>query len=322
MNIFAELFKNLIYRPELNLLKFFFNLTNDIGLSIIILATIINLVLWPLYISTYLNSQKVRYLQPKLKELQAKYKDNQQDLLKATMDFNKKHGVNNSAFLWVILGQIFFAAGLWTLTKEVSDGNNVLYGLYDFIFKTNSTTFNTKAFNFLDIGKNAGDFLWLPLLSSIFSFIYGMYTFRWSPKLPPVPKPNLPEEKKKDDKTAAFDPESFQKSIEFQTIYIMPGILFIFNYNLPIGVNIYFCTVNFLSLVRQIYISKFYSSHTLKFIEDLSASDPDENDNVGEILNEDIEFDPSDKKLILKGKSVKKAGQKSAKSANPKAGKK
>jgi YidC/Oxa1 family membrane protein insertase len=311
MNIFADIFKNLIYQPELNLLKFFFDITNDIGLSIIILATLINLILWPLYISTYLNSQKVRYLQPKLKELQAKYKDNQQELLKATMSFNKKHGVNNSAFLYVIIGQILFAAGLWTLTKEVSNDNAVLHGLYNSIFGTDSATFNTRAFGFLNIGKHAGDFIWLPLLSSFFSFIYGMYSFRWSPKLPPVPKPNLPVEKKKDDKPAAFDPESFQKSIEFQTIYVMPAILFIFNFNLPIGVNIYFCTVNFLSLVRQIYITRFYSSHTLKFIEDLAKSDPElEKD----LLITDVEVATKVDKPKTKKKTVtKKAKIKSKK---------
>jgi YidC/Oxa1 family membrane protein insertase len=312
MNIFTDFFKYFIYQPELNLLKFFFNITNDIGLSIIILATLINLVLWPLYISTYLNSQKVRYLQPKLKELQARYKDNQQDLLKATMEFNKKHGVNNSAFLWVILGQILFAAGLWTLTKEVSDGNNVLYGLYNFVYGFDSTTFNTKAFNFLDIGKPASAFIWLPLLSSFFSFIYGMYSFRWSPKLPPVPKPNLPEPDKKDDKLAAFDPESFQKSIEFQTIYVMPAILFFFNFNLSIGVNIYFCTVNFLSLVRQVYISRFYSSHTLQFIEDLAKTDPEfEEDFVitdVEVATQNLK---PKKKVIIKKNKAKKSIKKS-----------
>jgi YidC/Oxa1 family membrane protein insertase len=308
MNVFADFFKYFIYQPELNLLKFFFNLTNDIGLSIIILATLINLVLWPLYISTYLNSQKVRYLQPKLKELQVRFNDNQQDLLKATMEFNKKHGVNNSAFLYVIIGQILFAAGLWTLTKEVSDGNSVLYGLYKFIYGIDSTTFNTKAFNFLDISKSAGDFIWLPLLSSFFSFIYGMYSFRWSPKLPPVPKANLPEEKKKDNAPPAFDPESFQKSMEFQTIYVMPAILFLFNYNLPIAVNIYFCTVNFLSLVRQIYISRFYSSHTLQFIEDLAKTDPEFEDDF---VITDVEvaaqnLKPKKKKVVKKNK-VKKS---------------
>lgn len=311
MNIFADIFKYLVYQPELNLLKFFFNITNDIGLSIIILATIINLVLWPLYISTYLNSQKVRYLQPKLKELQARYKDNQQELLKATMDFNKKHGVNNSAFLYVIIGQILFAAGLWTLTKEVSDGNSVLYGLYDFIYGVDSTTFNTKAFNFLNIGKPAGDFIWLPLLSSFFSFIYGMYSFRWSPKLPPVPKPNLPEDKKKDDKLAAFDPESFQKSIEFQTIYVMPAILFVFNYNLPIGVNIYFCTVNVLSLVRQIYITRYYSHHTLKFIEDLAKTDPEfEEDTIVTDVEVATQTQKPKKKIGNKKNKAKKLGKK------------
>ena len=305
MNFFADIFKYLIYEPELNLLKFFFNVTNDIGLSIIILAALINFILWPLYISTYLNSQKVRYLQPKVKELQAQYKDKQQELLKATMEFNKKHGVNNSAFLYVIIGQILFAAGLWTLTKEVSGENTVLHGLYKWIYGTDSATFNTRAFGFLNIGKSANEFIWLPLLSSFFSFIYGMYSFRWGPKLPPVPKPNLPVEEKKKDDNPAFDPESFQKSIEFQTIYVMPAILFFFNFSLSIGVNIYFCTVNFLSLVRQVYITRYYSHHTLKFIEDLKSTDSSFD---ASLVTTDLEVLP--KKLKTKAKVKSKIAKK------------
>ncbi len=280
MNPFSFIFENLVYRPEVNILKLFYQLTNDIGLSIILLAATVNLVLWPLFISTYLNSQKVRYLQPRLKALQETFKDNQQGLLKATMEFNRKHGVNNSTFLWVIVCQILVATGLWSITNDLSSANNgglvTIKGLYEWIFGTNSTQFNTNAFGFIDIHKGASAAIFIPILNSFFSFLYGMYSFRWAPKLPEVVKPK-PDPKKKDVKKdkPAFDPESFQKSIEFQTIYFMPAFLFFFNYNLSIGVNIYFATVSFLSLVRQIFITRYYASHTQKFVEDLAKTDPE-----------------------------------------------
>jgi YidC/Oxa1 family membrane protein insertase len=304
MNPFSWIFENLVYRPEVNILKFFFQLTNDIGISIILLATAVNLVLWPLFIATFLNSQKVRYLQPKIKEIQEKFKGNQQEMIKAMQVFNKKHGVNNSTFLYVIVAQILVATGLWTITSNLShgDGNTVtINGLYEWLYGTNSVQFNTKAFGFLDISKSANTFIFLPLLNSFFSFLYGMYSFRWAPKLPDVPKPKLKDDKKKDDKKPAFDPESFQKSMEIQTIYFMPVFLFFINFNFPIGVNIYFAVLSLMSLVRQIYITQYYTSHTVKFVEDLAKSDPEFDEDTSNIIDAVVET-----KELKKDKTVRK----------------
>jgi YidC/Oxa1 family membrane protein insertase len=279
MNPFLWIFDTFVYRPEVNILKFFYNITGDIGVSILLLAIVVNLMLWPLFIATYLNSQKMRYLQPQLKALQTKYKDNQQEMIRQLQAFNKKHGVNNGTFLWVIVCQILVATGLWTITNNLSGAQNggsvSINGLYEWIFSSQTAVFNTKAFGFLDISKSANTFIALPILNSIFSFLYGMYSFKWAPKLPDVPKPIEKKSVKTDDKKPAFDVEAFQKSMEFQTIYFMPAFLFFINLSFPIGVNIYFATVSLMSLIRQIYITQFYTSHTLKFVEDLAKTDPE-----------------------------------------------
>ena len=64
------LYNQIVYYPQLNLLELLYLLTNDIGWSIVILSILINLLLFPLFSKNYLNSQKLRLLQPKLKELQ------------------------------------------------------------------------------------------------------------------------------------------------------------------------------------------------------------------------------------------------------------
>jgi YidC/Oxa1 family membrane protein insertase len=297
MNIFTWLYQTFVFRPELNLLQLFYNLTNDIGLAIILLATIVNVCMWPLFIKTYLNGQKMKYLQPKLKEIQETYKTNQQEMIKKTLEFNKKHGINNASFLYVIVIQILLATGLWTLIQEVS-ANKIIDGLYEQLFSTNTAQFSTRAFGFLDIKPGARDFIWLPILNSILSLFYGLYSFKWVPKLPQVPE--IKPAKPKDDKNpAAFDPASLQKSIEFQTIYVMPFMLLFFNYNLPIGVNIYFTTVSCISLVRQIFITKYYASHTRKFVEDLEKDDPN--------FDEDTLLDE-----MIKGKSAPVKKEKAA----------
>ncbi|NJL96695.1 YidC/Oxa1 family membrane protein insertase [Candidatus Gracilibacteria bacterium] len=217
MNVIVWIFQNLVYRPQLNLLQFFYNFTGDIGVSIVLIATVVNLLLWPLFIATYLNGQKIKILQPKLKAIQEKHKGNQQELLKATVEFNRKHGVNNSSFLVVLIAQIFFASGLLYLTSDLSQGK-ISIELYENFFGTTESSFNNTAFGFLDIGTQARNFIWLPLANLVFSYLYGLYTFKLAPK-PVITKP-----KKKSN--GAFDSEAFQKSLEFQTLYVMPIFIF------------------------------------------------------------------------------------------------
>jgi YidC/Oxa1 family membrane protein insertase len=279
MNIFHWLFENLVYKPQLNILQFLYNVTGDIGISIILLALIINLCLWPLFASMYVNGQKMKVLQPKLNEIREKHKDNQQELVKATLEFNKKHKINNGSIILVLIGQIFIASGLWSLTNDVSTGKQI-QGLYNFLFNTDAASFSTQAFGSLAIGDSASMHIWLPTINAVLSFLFGMYLFRWAPK-PKFPTPAQPAKKDGDTK-AALDPEAFLKMQEFQTIYVMPIFLFLINYRLTVGVNLYFVTVSLLSLARQIFLTNFYANHTDKLIEEIAASDPtSKDDNPG-----------------------------------------
>lgn len=285
MNFFQQLFYEVVYRPQLNLLQVFYNITNDIGVSIIVLSVLLNLCLWPFLIKTYINGQKVRVLQPKLKEIQAKYKDDQKEMLTQTMAFNKKHGISSGSTFLVLFLQLFFISGLWVLTTDVSQGKQV-DGLYTFLFNKEVASFGTKAFGVLNIGDPGSANIFLPVLYFILSTLYGLYLYRWSPKLE-IPedlkakeeKEKLKDAKNKDEKPA-FDPEVFNKSLEFQTIYVMPLFLFFINYGLTTGVNLYSVTAGVLSLLRQMYITKFYRLDVAKLLESVADSDPTSKDNI------------------------------------------
>ncbi len=324
MNFFQELFYQIVYRPQLNLLQLFYNITNDIGVSIVILSVILNLCLWPFLIKTYVNGQKVRVLQPKLKEIQAKYKGNQQEMLTQTMAFNKKHGVSSGSTFLVLFLQLFFISGLWVLTTDVSTGKQV-GGIYSFISSTDIATFGTQAFGVLNIGDPGSKNIILPLAYFVLSTLYGLYLYRWSPKLE-IPEDLKAKEKKKDDKEEkpVFDPEAFNKSLEFQTIYVMPLFLFFINYGLTTGVNLYSVTAGVLSLLRQMYITKFYRLDVGKLLESVADSDPTSKDNITS-NNLNILADPSQMAdaevatlVIKKDKSKPQSSSKKVKSVKKK----
>ncbi len=279
MNIFQWLYRTFVYDPQLNLLHFFYNLTGDTGVAIVLIAIVVNLILWPFFAASYINSQKMRLLQPKLKEIQEKYKGNQQEILRHTMEFNKKHKLNSSSIFLTLFAQLFFASGVYFVITDATAGKNLTDHLYPFIANLPKQNFDSLAFGFINIKGSGWQYIWLPLLNSIISFLYGMYSFKWAPQVKLPVKEKKAEKKKNPDDAPAFDPEAIQKSVEFNTVYALPFILFIFNFNFPAGLNIYFTVVSIMSLIRQIFLTNYYASHTEKLLQDIASSDPQSKDN-------------------------------------------
>lgn len=80
----------LIYRA----IGFFYSIIPNYGISIILLAIILKLILHPLTAKSYKSMKEMNELAPKLKELKEKYKGDPQKMNQATMKLYKEHGIN------------------------------------------------------------------------------------------------------------------------------------------------------------------------------------------------------------------------------------
>jgi YidC/Oxa1 family membrane protein insertase len=76
------------------LLSFLYDLVRSYGLAIILLTVLVRLVLLPLTIRQTRSMQEMAKLQPKVKELQKKYKGNRQKLAEETQKLYREHQVN------------------------------------------------------------------------------------------------------------------------------------------------------------------------------------------------------------------------------------
>lgn len=70
------------------------NVTHNYGWSMIVLALVVNVLLIPLTIQRLRNMQEMQALQPYLKRIQTKYKNDKQKLGEETMKLYREHGVN------------------------------------------------------------------------------------------------------------------------------------------------------------------------------------------------------------------------------------
>ena len=267
MNFLYDFWILFVFQPQLNAIQFFYNLTQDTGLAIIIVTILVNLTLWPLMAKTYLYGQKMRYLQPKIRVLQDEYKENPAELMKKMGEFNREHKLDGSSMFKMLIFQIFFVSGLFYVTRSIGESTGQS-GLYESFFKTTTSSISHKAFGGLvDISAPSTSFPIFIIISFVFTFALGWYTFRVLPKIPMAIPKDETEEKKKQR-------ESMEKSSEVIGIWLSPVLILGFNVLLPTGINIYTATVAILALLRQYVIANRYRTHVKEMIENALETDP------------------------------------------------
>ncbi len=78
-------------------LKVLNNITGSYGLAIIALTIIVRALLWPLGVSQQRSMRSMQILQPKMKSIQDRYKNNPQMMQQKMMEFYKEHNFNPMA---------------------------------------------------------------------------------------------------------------------------------------------------------------------------------------------------------------------------------
>ncbi|MGB9726550.1 MAG: membrane protein insertase YidC [Minisyncoccia bacterium] len=143
-----QLFYLLFLKPLFNFLAFLclvFN--NNLGWAILILAIGIRFLIWAWYKKMFFSQKKLQAIQPKMQEIQKKYKDDPQTANKLVFELFKTEKVNPfGSFGYVIFQFSLFLGTYWSLINLIKDGwaNH----LYSFIPKI---TLNYRFFNILDL---------------------------------------------------------------------------------------------------------------------------------------------------------------------------
>lgn len=269
MNPFQLFFTYVIWQPQINILRFAYELTDDIGYAIILLAIILNIPIWYLYFKSFLSTQKQRALAPKMKAIQLKYKDEPLEMRKQLVEFNKKHGINNSATFYMIIFQLFFITVLYTLIQEI--GTKESNYLYSWAWSSDVYKFPTQVFGGPNVKDSVQPYLWVTILTSVNAYLQGMVMFKWSPQIKIKPLPDQSDEQKE-------QAIAMEKSQIFLAMYFTPILYLVINYNLPLGLNIYLLTSTTVTLLRLMFVSFYYRNHTKELIKQMDQTDPDESD--------------------------------------------
>lgn len=161
------MFHTVLIRPLTNFFVILYNTAafRDLGVAVVLFALIIKIALYPLSKKSIESQEKLQKLQPKLKELQTKYPDKEEQA-KAMMQFWQENKANPFSGCLPLLIQfpiiiaIFdvFRNGLAKVPEEV---------LYSFV--KNPGTINQSLLKIMDISQKGG---WtLAVITAILQFL-------------------------------------------------------------------------------------------------------------------------------------------------------
>jgi YidC/Oxa1 family membrane protein insertase len=97
---------DIIAKPLLMCVKFFYGFLGNYGLAIILLTIIIKILFWPLTHKSFESMKGMQKIQPELTALKEKYKDNKEEFARQQLSLYKKYNVNPLSGCLPILIQI------------------------------------------------------------------------------------------------------------------------------------------------------------------------------------------------------------------------
>lgn len=102
-----------ISQPMVWFVNFLYSLVGNYGIAIILMTIVIKILLWPLAQKSYKSMERMRKIQPFMKQIQEKYKDDKQEMQREIMRLYKAYKVNPAAGCLPILIQLPVFIGLY-----------------------------------------------------------------------------------------------------------------------------------------------------------------------------------------------------------------
>jgi YidC/Oxa1 family membrane protein insertase len=166
-NILVLIFNTILYQPLLNglILLYEYIPGHDFGIAVIILTLIIRLLLYPSSIHGVRSQRALTNLQPKIKEIQEKYKDNKEEQMKLLMELYKKEKVNPFSSCLPLLLQLPILIAMYQVFLRGLHPESLNQSLYSFVSHPGMINFS-----FLGIINLTESNMFLALLAGVLQF--------------------------------------------------------------------------------------------------------------------------------------------------------
>lgn len=236
----SNFFHIVFYDPIYNGLVFFIDNVpgGDVGLAIVLLTISIRVILYPIFTSSIKTQAKVKQVEPQIKELKEKYKNDKQTQAQKTMKLYKEHKINPFSGILAVFIQlpIFISLYFIILKSGLPEINPDL--LYSFIKAPIEV-----GMNFLGLLDLTEKSILLALTAGVSQFIHTKLT----PLGAPVKKKQNKEPNLKDD---------LAHSMKLQMKYGLPIMITFIAYFISGAVALYWTANNILGIIQELWIRR------------------------------------------------------------------
>ena len=259
-----NLFDVIIVQPILNLLMAIYSIVpgGDFGISIIIFTVIIRFLLWPLVKKQLHQTKAMRKMQPELKKIQAKYKNDKQAQGLAMMELYKKHNISPFGSIGVLLIQLPILIGIYRVVQIFAMHRDELgkftYGFMDNIpavkeLLANPDNFNQNFLGFIDLTQHAVSENGVVIGLLVLALLAALLQFFLSKQM----SPNTDSNKRLRDVLAEAGQGKEADQAEVNAIVMrkmmkfMPVMLFFIMISLPGALALYMATGNAVAYLQN-----------------------------------------------------------------------
>ena len=204
--------------PLVWVLNLFHGWVPSYGVAIILLTVLVRLLFWPLTHKSTVGMKKMQEIQPLMKEIQAKYKDNPQRLQQETMRLYREHKVNPLSSCLPMLIQIPVFIALFNVLRSA-------------------------------VELRYAGFLWIPDLSEPEGLFAAYLPFGGLNILPILMAATMALQ-------SALTPQAGDKSQQRMMMVMMPVMMLVMFYNFPSALSLYWTLSQVLSIVQMYLIRR------------------------------------------------------------------
>ncbi len=236
-----QIFDALIYYPLYNVLIFFYNVIpgQDFGIAIILTTLLLKSLLIPLSKKQIESQKKMQELQPEMKAIQQKHKNDKEKQTKALMEFYKEHKTNPFSGCLPLIIQLVFLIAIYRVIINISGAGFVVSpgGLYAFV--SDPGAINHTFLHFMDLTKP--NYV-LAFLSAIAQYYQTKMLFQ-------------SQKKNKTEEPSSSEPD-FAAIMNKQMLYLGPGLTFFIGVTFPAALALYWLFSTLFMIFQQMVIFK------------------------------------------------------------------
>jgi YidC/Oxa1 family membrane protein insertase len=260
----ANIFTTIVVQPIFNLLVLIYALLpgHNFGLAIIIFTILIRLILWPLVKKQLNHAKAMRELTPEIKKIKAAAKGDRQKESQLTMELYKEREINPFASIGILLVQLPILLGLYSsLNRIIHNPHQIITFSYPFVkhvawiqhLSLNIHDFDNTLFGFINLTRAAvgpAGVYWVGIAIAIASALGQYYQGR---QLMPQSKDarSLRSILSEAGKGKTADQTEVNAAVGRSTMFLVPGMVFIFAIRLPLALPLYWLTSSVVAIIQQ-----------------------------------------------------------------------